>query len=135
MVLFNYITLLSSIQEKIWELSKRLTPRQFNKLTSELEIELEQKNEITAEHCTNSEDVQNARVEILKSWWDNQDSSREAYVLMGEALIQAGLKLIAKEVWGYVPAEQSSKRSSDDLDTSCHKRMRTEPPMVNDARC
>ena len=65
---------------------------QFDNLTSELQIKPQQKDKIRAQHCTNPTDVQNAKVETLKCWLDNQENYEEAYVLMGEALIRAGLK-------------------------------------------
>ena len=106
---------------------------QFENLTSELSIGSKQKEQIRAHHCRNPEDVQEAQVDILKCWWDNQESDEEAYVLMGEALIRAGLKRIAREIWYYPPAMKTSKRSSAhvDNDKSSNKRMRTEPPMVD----
>ena len=105
---------------------------QFDKLTSELEIKPEEKIVITAKHCTNDTDVQNASYETLKCWRDNQESRDKAYVLMGEALIRAGLKLIAREVLNYPPAMNTSKRSSTAHNNgpSSLKRLRTEPQML-----
>ena len=102
---------------------------QFDKLTSELEIKTEEKNQITAQHCTKDTDVKNARFETLKCWRDNQESRDKAHVLMGEALIRAGLKLIAREVLNYPPVMKRSY-ADDDNDTSFHKRPRTEPTML-----
>ena len=105
---------------------------QFEKLTSELRIEPEEKHKIRAQHCENAIDEQNARLEILNSWFDNQESNGEAYILMGEALIRAGLKRIAREVLNYPPATKSSKRPSALLDNekSSQKRVRTQSQMV-----
>ena len=57
---------------------------------------------------------------------------RAGYALMGEALIRAGLKLIAREVLNYPPAMNTSKRSSaaHGNGSSFHKRLRTEPTML-----
>ena len=111
---------------------EKTTSLQFDKLTYELEIKSEEKDQITAQHCTNETDVQNARFEILKCWLDNQESSRHAYVFMGEALIRAGLKRIAREVLNYTPAMNTTKRPSaaEGKGPSCPKRTRTEPPML-----
>ena len=115
----------------MWEIARRLTGFQFDKLTSELDIKPEEKNQITAQHCTNDTDVKKARFETLKYWWDNQESNEEAYVLMGEALIRAGLKRIAREVLNYPPTLNTSKRSSAAHDNGpSRKRFRTEPPML-----
>ena len=111
------------------EIAKRTTRFQFGKLTSELDIKPEEKDQIAAQHCTNDTDVQNGRFEILKCWSDNQENDEQAYVLMGEALIRAGLKLIAREILNYPPAMKRSS-ATDDNDSSFHKRPRTEPPMV-----
>ena len=45
-----------------------------------------------------------ANHDILSDWLKRQNSREEAYLLMGEALIKAGLKLIAREVLNYPPA-------------------------------
>ena len=111
------------------KIAERTTRFQFDKLTSELEIKPEEKIQITAQHCTNDTDVKNARFETLKCWRDNQESSDKAYVLMGEALIRAGLKLIAREVLNYPPAMKRPS-AADDNASSFHKRPRTEPPML-----
>ena len=109
-------------------ISKQATPLQFDRLTTELGMKPEEKNQITAQHCTNDTDVQNARFEILKCWADNQESSEEAYVLLGNALIRAGLKRIAREDLNYPPAMNTYKRSSaaDNQGSSYHKRLRPE---------
>lgn len=39
--------------------------------------------------------------EILKQWLNNQESREDANSIMGEALVQADLKLVAKEVLDY----------------------------------
>ena len=96
----------------MWLIAKRTTTLQFHKLTSKLKIKRKEKNIIRARHCTNKTDVLNAKVEILESWWDNQESDEEAYDKIGKALIGAGLKRIAREIWNYVPATKSCKRSS-----------------------
>ena len=111
------------------EIAERTARFAFDKLTSELGIKPEEKNQITAQHCTNDTDVKNAKFETLKCWRDNQENSDKAYVLMGEALIRAGLKLIAREVLNYPPAKKHSS-ATDDNDISFHKRPRTEPPML-----
>ena len=110
-------------------IAERVSGFQFDKLMSELEIKSEEKNQITARHCTNDTNVQDAKFEILKCWSDNQESNEEAYVLMGEALIRAGLKRIAREFLNYPPAMKCSS-ADDDNDNSFHKRPRTEPPML-----
>ena len=110
-------------------IARRLFVLQFDKLLLELEIKPEEKNQITAQHCTNDTDLKNARFETLKYWRDNQESRGKAYVLLGEALIRAGLKLIAREVLNYPPAMKRSS-ADDDNDNSFHKRLRTEPPML-----
>ena len=76
--------------------------------------------------------MQNARIEILKCWWDNQESDEQAYDLLGEALIRAGLKRIAREVLNYPPAMKTSKRPSATHDNGPHSRkpLRTEPQML-----
>ena len=111
------------------EIAKETTRFQFDKLTSELDIKPEEKDQITARHCTNDTNVQDAKFEILKCWSDNQESNKEAYVLMGEALIRAGLKRIAREVLNYPPAMKRSSAAHDN-GASSRKRARTEPPML-----
>ena len=108
--------------QKLRRIGEKTTPIQFYNLTSKLKIKLKQKQKIRAQYCTNTHDEQNARVEILNSWWDKQE---EANVLMGKALIRAELKRIAREVWNYPPRMQTSKRSSHNNATLSNKRMRT----------
>ena len=106
---------------------ERTTTFQFDKLASELGIDPELMVKITARNCTNQANEQSARFEIIKCWLYSQDSSEKAYVLMGEALIRAGLKLIAREVCNYSPTMKSKRPSTGNhLDTSSRKRTKTE---------
>ena len=50
-----------------------------------------------------AENTKKANLEILKSWLKKQSSREDAYNTMGEALIDAGLPLIAREVLDYPP--------------------------------
>ena len=116
-------------------ITEQTTCLQFDRLTTELKIKPAEKDQITAQHCMNTTDVQNAKFEILQCWSDNQESDEQAYVLMGEALLRAGLKPIAREVLNYPPAMNTSKRSSTAHNNgpSSLKRLRTEPqiPVIN----
>ena len=100
------------------EISKRTNQVQYHKLISELEIAYETVGFNFTSYCTNPKDMQNARTEILKCWWDNQESSEEAYVLMGDTLIRAGLKLIAREVLNY-PAVMKTSDSPSAIYKNC----------------
>ena len=73
--------------------------------------------------------MQKARTEILKCWWYNQESNEEAYVRMGDALIRADLKLIAREILNYPPVMDTSDSPSAIYNNgicSC-KPVRSEP--------
>ena len=70
-------------------------------------------------------EAQNARLKILKRWYNNQKSSEEAHVLMGKALIGAGLKHIPWKVWNYPPVKKNSERLSNIRGKFSKKRTRT----------
>ena len=68
------------------------------------------------------EPVQQANFEILSNWRNNRISQEEAGFLMREALVRAGLNLIAAEVLNYHPEEAKQTPLSDEnLDTLARK--------------
>ena len=99
--------------------------REIRPTEDELDIRQEESNEITASHLADKTAVLNARVEILQTWYHKQESHEAAYTALGEALIRAGLRLIARKVLNYPPPMTSSKRKAADDDCGS-KRFRTE---------
>ena len=60
--------------------------------------------------------TQKANHAILTNWINNQDNREDAFVFMRDALIQAGLKLFAKEILDYDRPSTSLRRVlTDDL--------------------
>ena len=59
-------------------------------------------------------DVTFVNRKILKTWLKKQGSREEAYILMGEALIDSGLRLVAAEVLNY-PCSLYYRALTDDL--------------------
>ena len=102
-----------------------ITLLQFGKLLIELTIEREQEENITARNLT---DEQDKRFEILKCWWKRQENSEEAYVLLGDALVRAGLKHIAREILNYPPPIDKCRRSS--VTHRNDNSLRTQPQML-----
>ena len=49
--------------------------------------------------------------QIFTNWMNKDRSEEDAYVLMRDALIQAGLKLFAKEILDYDPPSTSLRRA------------------------
>ena len=85
----------------------------MKRLSSQLDIPKQEVNTRYAAHCTDRDAVTAANHDILNDWRNRQNSREEAYVMMGEALIRAGLKLIAREVLIYPPARRENKRKPD----------------------
>ena len=63
-----------------------------------------------------AENTKKANLKILKSWLKKQPSREAAYITMGEALIDAGLPLIAREVLDYPPSKPETTQNG------CKKR-------------
>ena len=85
----------------------------MKRLSPQLDIPQQEVNTRYATHCTDRVAVTAANHDILSDWLNRQDSREEAYVLMGEALIRAGLKLIAWEVLNYPPTRRENERKPD----------------------
>ena len=96
------------------------------RLAPKLGISSEQMNGIFAKHGPNeklavssSQDglwTQKANYDIFTNWINNQSREEDAYVLMRYALIQAELKLFAKEILDYdLPSTSLRRAFTDDL--------------------
>ena len=77
----------------------------MKRLASELDISHQEVNNRLIIRFTDRAAVTAANQDILTDWLNRQDSREEAYNLMGEALIRAELKLIAREVLKYNPVD------------------------------
>ena len=86
------------------------------RLAPELNISSEELEASFTNHCNDPAAVMAANFDILKNWLKKQSNRRKAYILMGEALIRAGLKLIAREVLDYPPSFKVYLRAlTDDM--------------------
>ena len=80
------------------------------------ELDISPKQIITFLNLSTHGSMARANYDILKTWLNNQNSREEAYVMMGEALIRAGLNLIAREVLDYPPVYRVYLRAlTDDM--------------------
>ena len=84
----------------------------MKRLSSQLDISKQEVNTRYATHCTDRTAVTAANHDILSDWLKRQNSREEAYILMGESLIKAELKLIAREVLNYPPVDQMNNLKS-----------------------
>ena len=82
-------------------LSRRLSKNDMKRLSSKLNISPQDVNTSYDQHSTDHAAVTAAKYDLLNDWLKRQNSRTEAYVLMGEALIGAGLRLISTEVLDY----------------------------------
>ena len=74
----------------------------MKRLARELGIPSSEVEETFAKYCSVGSPTQKANSELLTTWLKKQ-KRESAYILMGEALIQVGLNIIAKEVLDYDP--------------------------------
>ena len=86
------------------------------RLAPKLDISSEERNETLAKYHQDELWIQKANDDILTNWLNDQSGEEDAYVLMRDALIQAGLKLFAKEILDYDRPSTSFRRPfTDDL--------------------
>ena len=93
-------------------LSKSLSADDMKRLAPQLDISQQEVNTRYASRCTDRAAVTAANHDLLSDWLNRQTSREEASVLMGEALIKAGLKLIAQEVLNYPPPRRENQAKS-----------------------
>ena len=84
------------------------------RLASKLDISSEESNETFAKYRQDELSTQKANHQIFTNWMNKQGSEEDAYVLMRYALIQAGLKLFAKEILDYDRPSTSLRRAFTD---------------------
>ena len=110
-------------------LSRRLSKNDMKRLAPELNISPEEVNTRYANDCTDRAAVTAANHDILSDWLNRQDSREEAHILIGEALIRAGLKLIAREVLNYSPTRRktSTHPASNTLATGTNAGLSVKP--------
>ena len=100
--------------DHLLELSLRLSGDTMIHLAIELGISSHEVRKTFEKYCSDESPTQKANIELLKTWLKKQKSCKDAYVLMGEGLIQVGLNIIAKEVLDY-HLQKSGIALTDDL--------------------
>ena len=89
--------------DHLLELSLRLSGDTMIHLAIELGISSHEVRKTFEKYCADGSPTQKANIELLRTWLKKQKSCKDAYILMGEGLIQVGLNIIAKEVLDYDP--------------------------------